>query len=790
MKQRWASGWKARGGTLHVVVKLLNKQTGDVLSLQRNSGDIIPRWDAASGELSLDVASGTTAADIRTALRTLWLDTKVSASSSIRKVWVFPILSGVDDFRYRTDETEGLVRYYLHDGTSRLFSDASTEAAESSLFGRDGYLGVHTSDAERNVYLYFGTGAIHLGVSDSVEEGKWVIASGPGKGRILWDHNVGSYGSGASGSGWLAQGDFWLRGKPDGLNSKNYASLDSYGYVSDAIDQPRYSVRHHDLWLSDEGFVARRVDVRESPSNPVLQVGFHKLQVTSHRPLREEHISVDDVRTRLDDGSEVDATRISLRITGLARGVLHRRASNTSSVWKEVQLTGSSPDAYREFTLADLRGGLISLHASPGVSTLVFSIQAVDGDRELSDSDPKLHGDQATSVSVPILALKEIEAGKEMPVNGAATSGDGALTPNDTTLDAWVRAARSNPLRVLVELEGGRRGDALFLKDGHGIGTIASSWSWDKDANIGILSLQGDGAVTVDHFQAVLNALSLRTVRLSDAGVRTISLRPDVRGGVEKKDYYTRDVLVRASSTRPYVGMQQLLHLKFGRDDRAVLLPSEFFVEDFDTSASHITIFMRNLTPGAKLQKKDVLGVYQDIGDGSFRLEDMHGELIAIYLSRPLGKKVAFDLEARDDGGQWSDVGEGNVYRRGVRSFALDAVLGLAPHELETDLETGYQKAIPFGGLAEMIQAVRSRSGRTGAVHILLENAVSGDRLVMHESVSGVSGAWSDGGHRYVLTVSDGSTTSAQIDAALAQVHYRARESGERRNGVLLCLGR
>ena len=104
------------------------------------------------------------------------------------------------------------------------------------------------------------------------------------------------------------------------------------------------------------------------------------------------------------------------------------------------------------------------------------------------------------------------------------------------------------------------------------------------------------------------------------------------------------------------------------------------------------------------------------------------------------------------------------------------------------DLETGYQKAVPFGGLEEKIKEVRSSSSSlTGALHIVLEHAVSGDRLVMHGSVTGITGDWSDGGHHYILTVSDGATTNAQIDQALAQIYYRASESvGEKERELVI----
>ena len=234
-------------------------------------------------------------------------------------------------------------------------------------------------------------------------------------------------------------------------------------------------------------------------------------------------------------------------------------------------------------------------------------------------------------------------------------------------------------------------------------------------------------------------------------------------------------------------------HLKFGTDDRAILSSSEFLVEDFDTSASRITIVMRELSAGATLQKRNaVSGVYRDIepeSDGSleFSLEDLQQDLIAVYSSNPAGKMIVFTFEAKDDDGHWNDVGESNTHQRGVQSFSLVSVPLLSPEELEVDSQTGYQKAFPFGSVEKMIETARSDGNGDGSLHIVLEHAVSGDRLVMRESVSGITGAWSEEKHSYTLTVSDGAITSAQIDQALAQIYYRASESvGEKERELVI----
>ena len=800
----WKQSAEAHNGILHVIVKLSNRQTGDVLSLRSgyDASKVRPRWDESTGELSIEFDGAATISEMKTALALLEFDSELSVSANTRKVWVFPILPGVGNLRYRLDEAAGLVRYYLYDSASRSFSDASAEASGRILFGKYGYLGVHTSDAEKAIYQALRTKDMHLAISDDTQagttEGKWVITSGPRKGQVLWNHAASpqAYGPGASGSGWSTRGQFWTGSEPDnsGSGGEDYAKMDSNGLAWDVDDGSRSSISHHDLRLSAGGIFSRPVEVAESPVSPVLRVDFSKLQATSQRRvvLREDHIRVDDVDTRdPSDSTKIDASRIKFRITEIAGGTLQRRA-DAAGVWMRIPLSGTSGSRYQEFTLTQLQDGLVSLFPDDaGVPALTFEIQADDG-THLSDSDP--HDDESdadpTSVSVSVVALKEIYAGKEMPVND-----DTGLTPDDITLNVWISAATSDP-RVLVKLEGGRRGDVLFLEDGHGAASIASSWSWDEDTAIGVLYLQSDGGATADDFQTLLNALKLRTVRSVSASVRTISVRPDVAEEVEKKDYYTRDILVRKSGPRPYVGVQEVLHLKFGQDDRAILSSSEFLVEDFDSSASDVMIVMRNLVSGAELQKRNAIsGSYDPItlpsGSLEFSLEDMQKGLIAIHFANPVGRTITFGLEARDGNGNWNDVGKSNsksnTDQRGVRAFSLTGVLALSPEELETDLETGHQKAVPFGGLERMIETVRSSSSRDGALHIVLKHAVSGDRLSMRNSVSGVTGAWAEGGHRYTLTVSNGATTSAQIDAALAQVYYRARESAteERRELVV-----
>ena len=546
-------------------------------------------------------------------------------------------------------------------------------------------------------------------------------------------------------------------------------------------------------------FYAREVKVGASPREPLLSVrGFTRILATAEQPLilTQDHISVDDVDTVLGDGSNEDPVRIKFRITGLSGGVLQRRTFDTQHKWVEIPLVGSAGSKYQEFSLFELRNGLVSFLADSSEPTLDFHIQAADDDGNLSDSDLGDDNPDPISVSIPVVVPKEIVAGKEMLVNNDNTvSGDGLLTPDDVTLGAWITA--SNRLRVLVTLHDRRLGEELFLQDNHGITTITSSWSWEAD--IGTLSLRSNGSATPDDFQAVLNALKLRTARSAEAGFRTLSVRPDVQVAVAKRDDYTRVLLVQASGLAPYVGEQENLQqgvqesrlLKFGQDDRATLLPSEFRVEDFDTPPSDVTIVMRGLTAGVTPQKSDGSGGYASItseSDGSyeFTLKELQKGLIALYLSSPVGQAITFTLEAKDTDGNWNDVGKGSTHERGERLFSLMGVLPLSPEELETDLETGHQRAIPFSsGLEQLIETARSNSTRDGVLRIALVNAVSGDRLLT-KSATGLVGSWSDRGHLYTFTVSDGNTTSADIETAIAQIYYRASESVGGKERVLV----
>ena len=353
IRDSWKQTATTYNSALYVIVRLLGKQKGDVLSLRSgyDASKTAPQWYESRGELWLKTVGGATAEDIQEALAFLEFKSEVSFSASARQVWIFPTLPGVRNLRYRLDEAAGLIRYYLYDSTSRSFSDASSVASGRILFGKYGYLGVHTSDAEKAIYQALRTQDMHLAISDDTQagttEGKWVIASGPRKGQVLWNHAASpqAYGSGANGSGWSRRGQFWTGSEPDNSRSdgEDYAKMDSNGLARDVADGSRSSISHHDLWLSFGEVFARPLDVAASPPNPILEVDFSKSRTTATRPLilTEDQISVDDPDTRDPlDNAKIDASGIEFRITEIAGGTLKHRA-RVLSAWTEIPLSGT-----------------------------------------------------------------------------------------------------------------------------------------------------------------------------------------------------------------------------------------------------------------------------------------------------------------------------------------------------------------------------------------------------------------------------------------------------------------
>ena len=551
----------------------------------------------------MQIASGATEADIQAALKLLELRAEASLSSSTRKAWVFPTLSGVSGFGYRVDETAGLVRYYLYDSTYRSFADATTAAAGRSLFGKSGYLGVPTSSPEKSTYkeIVQQYSSVFLAISDATTEGKWLVTAGPRKGQLFWDHTTTQFGPGAAGSGWSKQTDFWHAewwgSDPDGGTGENYARIYDGESIYDVSHQSMKSVSHHDLLLAEGEIFARLVEVAEPPPNPILRVDFDGSQATAQRPLilTEHHLSVKDIDT-LDpsDPTKVDASRIKFRITNIANGTL-KRLTGAPSAW--VNIVGA-----QGFSLADVQGGLIAFFPDAGASTLTFDIQAEDDKANLSDSDPYDDEDDAdpTSVSVSVVALRTVAAGEEVPING-----DVALTPDNDTLDAWLAA--DDALEIFVFLREGRSG---ILKPSTGVvqerlsvGThsVPSNKivvSWDADNWRLSLAATSRGSAARADFQEVLNALQLQTVHFGQVSHRTILVQPDIAGDVFKKEFYVREVQVSASLPSPILEVAfDRLHVESGQ--RLVLTEKHISVYDPDTpNALDISFRVSGLTGG------------------------------------------------------------------------------------------------------------------------------------------------------------------------------------------------
>ena len=259
----WLENAGTYSGTLQVVVKLFGKLSGDVLSLRTgyDTNKITSGWNQATGELSLTLTPGTTVSDIRTALALLEFESALSGSESTRKVWIFPTLSGVSNFRYRADEAAGLVRYYLYEENPLSVWGAATAASGRVVFGKKGYLGVHASNAESNIYKSLWKRTTHLAISDSVTEGKWLVTYGPRKGLLFWDHPRSKYGPGAEGSGWRSHGNFWHATGGSNAGNVDYAYMDRLSwrvFVRDGTAYSKASISHHDLRLDEGRFLCVR----------------------------------------------------------------------------------------------------------------------------------------------------------------------------------------------------------------------------------------------------------------------------------------------------------------------------------------------------------------------------------------------------------------------------------------------------------------------------------------------------------------------------------------------------
>ena len=589
---------------------------------------------------------------------------------------------------YRFDPAAGLVRYYYYDNTARSFSDASEKAPDRTADGR-GYLGVPASDAEKTIYANLvPSGYIHLAISDDgsagTTEGMWVVTDGPRKGQLFWNHvaNPKVYGPGADGSGWSARGRFWTGSDPDGGSAENYARMDSSGRVYDSAEGDRGSVIHEDFELFGRGIFgrgifARVLEVAESPPNPVLRVDFDGSQATAQRPLilTEHHLSVKDVDTRdpLDD-TKVDASKIKFRITNIQNGTLYARISMLDP-WVAMTKAnvGGAPQDYYSFTLAQLQGKLVAFFPD-ATGTLTFDIQAADDGPHLSDSDPYDDESDAdpTSVSVSVVALETVVAGKEARINE-----DGGLTPDNDTLDAWLAA--DNSLRIFVELQKGKSGIVRpsagvvqeHLSVGtHGVGSDKIAVSWDANDTHWRLSLAGTTSARRADFQEVLGALRLQTVHSAQGSDRTISVQPDMSDmsvSISRAGYYLREVEVSASDPNPVMEVD-FSKLQATSQLPLILTEEHISVYDPDTrdtndlskvDALRIKFRITNIPDGILKRRIDISSPWENIDKTpttqyrEFTLAQLQGKLVALFPDA--AGTLTFDIQAADDGPHLSD---------------------------------------------------------------------------------------------------------------------------------------
>ena len=338
----------------------------------------------------------------------------------------------------------------------------------------------------------------------------------------------------------------------------------------------------------------------DASPNPVLYLDGLRapFRLTAHRHLvlREEHTSVDDADTCVPGMGDVDASKIAFRVFDVVGGAFYERSSASGS-WEEMRPAPNTN--YHTFTLADLRGGLVSLSGASDVSELRFEIQAVDDRGHLSDSDSSIDGAQAADVGIEVVALKSLEAGGDAAINddGALDTppGDGALTPDDATSNAWIGGAAGG-LTILVELHHALSGEELFFGN-HGISTgkvVVSSWDSSKRR----ISLEGSSTATSLDFQSILNVLHLRSVVSSSDGYRRVQVRPDVSGDVSRKYFYVRDVRVYTNDA-PISGGLPALSAREG-------VSTEFQVAAFTDEEDDAV--GKDLTYGAQLVVGGTLG--------------------------------------------------------------------------------------------------------------------------------------------------------------------------------------
>ena len=319
------------------------------------------------------------------------------------------------------------------------------------------------------------------------------------------------------------------RGIPAPTRRFNYAKMSSSGLLQDVRGTDKFSsITSFDLWLSDGEFFLRSLDVEKSPPNPFLHIDLGKARVDPGQRLvlTENHILVKDVDTILNDGT-VDASKITLRVTGVSGGTLQSRAS-ASADWGDMtkaEVNGVLKDYYA-FTLADVRAGKVSFVAGDGLASgkgekIVFQIQAEDDDDNLSESDPTTTVEDPVDAEILIVPSVEVSSGSSGLVNE-----DGMLTPDETTLEVWIESAGSGCgiLHVIVRLGDKQDGDGDILSLRTGYETTKITTDWDaKERELDIRFARG---TTASEIKTALELLELTTVSSASDSTRKIWLFP------------------------------------------------------------------------------------------------------------------------------------------------------------------------------------------------------------------------------------------------------------------------
>ena len=90
------------------------------------------------------------------------------------------------------------------------------------------------------------------------------------------------------------------------------------------------------------------MDVGQSPPNPVLKVDFGNVLAENDERLvlTEDHVLVIDVDT-LDVHDNLDASKITLRVSGVSGGTLQKLSSDAPPVWQDIDPTPVTQDTTR-----------------------------------------------------------------------------------------------------------------------------------------------------------------------------------------------------------------------------------------------------------------------------------------------------------------------------------------------------------------------------------------------------------------------------------------------------------